>query len=181
MPKNRTNPTRTPTFAAIDFETADYGRDSACALSIVLVEGNKITGQETFLIRPPRKQFIFTYIHGITWADVEGMPDFRGHWPGIAGFLEKAEFLVAHNSGFDRRVMQACCERYGLQPPAHPYLCTMRLARRAWEIYPTKLSDVCARLEIPLKHHDAASDALAAAKIALRALKTGFPVDTLIK
>ena len=25
-------------FAALDFETADYGRDSACALSIVIVE-----------------------------------------------------------------------------------------------------------------------------------------------
>jgi hypothetical protein len=28
-----------PTFAAIDFETADYGRDSACAIAVVGVEG----------------------------------------------------------------------------------------------------------------------------------------------
>ena len=27
-----------PTFVAIDFETADYGRDSACALALVRVE-----------------------------------------------------------------------------------------------------------------------------------------------
>ena len=33
---------RSPTFAAIDFETADYGRDSACAVAVVRVEGGVI-------------------------------------------------------------------------------------------------------------------------------------------
>jgi hypothetical protein len=28
-----------PTFAAMDFETADYGRDSACAIAVVRVVG----------------------------------------------------------------------------------------------------------------------------------------------
>ena len=31
-----------PTFVAIDFETADYGRDSACALALVRVEAGVI-------------------------------------------------------------------------------------------------------------------------------------------
>ena len=57
-------------FAAIDFETADTGRDSACALAIIVVEGTKIVDKGYFLIRPPRRQFLFTYIHGITWDHV---------------------------------------------------------------------------------------------------------------
>ena len=32
-----------PTFVAIDFETADYGRDSACALALVRVEASVIS------------------------------------------------------------------------------------------------------------------------------------------
>ena len=31
-------PAAPPTFVALDFETADYGRDSACALALVRVE-----------------------------------------------------------------------------------------------------------------------------------------------
>lgn len=29
-------------FAALDFETADYGRDSACALSVVIVDNDRV-------------------------------------------------------------------------------------------------------------------------------------------
>jgi len=40
---------------------------------------------------------------------------------------------------------------------------------RARAIYPTKLNMVCDYLEIPLKHHDALSDAQACAKILMAA------------
>ena len=40
-------PAAPPTFVAIDFETADYGRDSACALALVRVEAGVIV-QRTF-------------------------------------------------------------------------------------------------------------------------------------
>jgi len=57
-------------FAAIDFETADYGRDSACALSVVILENGKVVKKAFSLIRPPRRDFVFSYLHGITWGDV---------------------------------------------------------------------------------------------------------------
>jgi DNA polymerase III epsilon subunit-like protein len=41
-----------------------------------------------------------------------------------------------------------------------------------------KLPTVGAQLGISLKHHDAASDALACALIALRAMKQGFPIHS---
>lgn len=161
------------TFVALDFETADPMRDSACALAVVRVEGARIVARETRLIRPPRREFWFTHIHGITWPMVESMEPFADAWPAMEPLLEGAEFLAAHNAGFDRSVMGACCGRAGLAPPATEWLCTVRLARRAWGIYPTKLPDVCGRLDLPLRHHDAGSDAEACARIVLRALEEG--------
>jgi DNA polymerase-3 subunit epsilon len=42
-------------FLALDFETANYYRDSACALGLVRVENNEIVDRASFLIRPPYK------------------------------------------------------------------------------------------------------------------------------
>jgi DNA polymerase III subunit epsilon len=165
---------------AIDFETADSGADSACALGIVAIENGKVTSQGYRLIRPPRRQFAFTYIHGIRWADVaEESPfeavwdDFRDHWLG-------ADYFVAHNAPFDRRVLAACCAAAGRESPTAHFLCTVRIARSHWNFRPANLAYVCTQLGIPLTHHDAASDALACASIAIRAMAEGFPVETAI-
>jgi DNA polymerase-3 subunit epsilon len=61
---------------AIDFETADRSADSACAIGIVSIEKGKITKKGYQLIRPPRRNFVFSYIHGISWTDVEAQPTF---------------------------------------------------------------------------------------------------------
>ena len=45
-----------PTFVAIDFETADYGRDSACALALVRVEAGVIVQRAFHYVRPPHIQ-----------------------------------------------------------------------------------------------------------------------------
>ena len=55
---------------AIDFETADYGADSACAIGIAKITLGKLSETKNYLIRPPRKSFVFTRIHGISWNDV---------------------------------------------------------------------------------------------------------------
>jgi DNA polymerase III subunit epsilon len=162
-----------PSFVAIDFETADPGGDSACAIGLVRVEGTRIVGRLSRLIRPPRRQFHFTWVHGIAWPDVEREPEFAELWPEIQEFIRGADFLAAHNAGFDRGVMQACCERARIEPPQLPYLCTVRLAREAWNVRPTKLPDVCRYLVIPLRHHDAASDAEACARIVIAAIEEG--------
>ena len=161
------------TFVALDFETADPMRDSACALALVRVSGGRITKRVTRLIRPPRREFWFTHIHGITWERVRGEPDFAGVWPAMAPLLRGASFIAAHNAPFDRSVLRACCERAGIEQPDLPFLCTVRLARRVWDIYPTKLPDVCGRLSIPLQHHEAGSDAEACASIVLQASRNG--------
>ncbi|MBN1758369.1 MAG: 3'-5' exonuclease [Chitinispirillaceae bacterium] len=168
-------------FVAIDFETADYGRDSACAVALVVAEKGNIIREFYSFIRPPRNSFQFTWLHGISWSDVADQPDFGELWPEIAPLFVGVDFIAAHNASFDRGVLAACCERCHQSPVLDKYLCTMRLARRLWDIRPTKLSDVCGAFDIPLQHHHAGSDALACAKIVLRAWHSGVPESAFLK
>jgi DNA polymerase-3 subunit epsilon len=162
------------TFAAIDFETANYSPDSACAIGLAVVQGSRIVRREHFLIRPPDRQFVFTFIHGITWEDVHHAPAFNELWPFLQSLIADVDFLAAHNASFDRRVLASCCRTYGLRPPSKEFLCTVKLARTLWRVYPTKLPDVCRHLNIPLQHHQADSDAEACARIVIAARKTGW-------
>jgi DNA polymerase-3 subunit epsilon len=156
-------------FVAIDFETADYYPDSACAIGLVRVEGMRIVRRETVLIRPPRTHFRFTDIHGITWAMVATESPFAVVWPRLVPMLEGAAFLAAHNASFDRRVLGACCAAADLAAPELSFVCTMRLARRTWGARWNSLAAVCGRLGIALKHHNAGSDAEACARIVIAA------------
>jgi DNA polymerase III subunit epsilon len=159
-------------FVALDFETADRGFDSACALALVQVKDGAIVRREHHLIRPPRSHFEFTWVHGITWDDVSSQPTFSELWPKFEAFFTDTTCLVAHNVGFDRSVLRACCGEAGLQFPELNFQCTMKIARQVWRIFPTKLPNVCAHLGLTLKHHDALSDAEACARIMMAALST---------
>lgn len=161
-------------FVAIDFETADYGRDSACSVALVKVQKNQIVERTHFFIRPPRRTFVFTYLHGISWKHVVDEPTFGELWPCIAGKLAGAEFLAAHNAGFDRSVLTAGCLSAGLSSPVIPFQCTVRIARKVWNLRPANLPAVCKFLDIPLQHHDALSDAEACARIIIAARAYGY-------
>jgi DNA polymerase-3 subunit epsilon len=158
-------------FVAIDFETADYQPDSACAVALVRVEGSCIVHRVSYLIQPPRQAFVFSYLHGISWEMVAGAPTFGELWPELLPLLADAKFLAAHNAPFDRGVLHTCLAAHGHKPPRLPFVCTVKLARQTWKLYPTKLPDVCHYLGIPLDHHNAASDAEACARIVLAARK----------
>lgn len=163
---------------AIDFETADYQPDSACALGVVTIENGRIARKGHRFIRPPRRAFTHTRINKICWEDVKREPRFAEVWDYFRPFWENADYLIAHNASFDRRVLHACSEAAGLRPPETPFGCTRRMAKLQWNLRRAALAEVCARLRIPLEHHHPASDALACATIALRALKAGFAIES---
>jgi DNA polymerase-3 subunit epsilon len=156
-------------FVAIDFETADHGADSACAVGLIRVENLKIVTRESVLIRPPRDRVLFTYVHGITWHMVRTAPVFKDVWTKLSPVLDGATFLAAHNAPFDRGVLRACCTAAGLAVPALPFVCTVQVARRTWALKPANLPAVCRRLGIGLIHHNAGSDAEACARIVIAA------------
>ena len=157
-------------FVAIDFETADYGPDSACAVALVRVEGSRIVQRSYFLIRPPRKRFVFSYLHNITWEMVSGAPTFGELWPELQQLLADVQFISAHNAPFDRGVLHTCCAAHGLEPPRLPFLCTVQLARQTWKLFPTKLPTSASFWGFPWTTH-AASDAEACARIVIAARK----------
>ena len=172
-PRRKKPPTPFPPFdqpfVAIDFETADNGADSACAVGLARVENLKVVAREALLIRPPRPRIMFTHVHGITWPMVKDSPVFRDAWARVAHLLEGATFLAAHNASFDRGVLNACCTAHGMAPPALPFVCTVQVARRRWAMKPANLPAVCRRLGIGLIHHHAGSDAEACARIVIAA------------
>ena len=161
-------------FVAIDFETANEDRDSACAVAVAAGRDGRMVGSWSSRIRPPTPEFTFTYVHNLAWEDVREAPSFEEIWPELSRLLQSAEFVAAHNAPFDSSVLTACCRRYGLRPPEVPFECTVQLARTQWSIYPTKLPDVCRRLGIPLRHHVVESDAEACARIVLAAEAVGW-------
>ena len=160
-------------FAAIDFETANHNRNSACAVGVAIVQAGRIS-LKRYLIRPPTQEFHFTHIHGLTWRDVRDAPTFSQVWKGLFPVLTNVNFLAAHNAPFDRSVLNACCQSYRLRQPVQPFVCTVQVARSVWNIHPTKLPDVCRYLGLSLTHHEAGSDAKACAQIVLSAYERGW-------
>ena len=158
-------------FTALDFETASYERESACAVGLALVEDMKIAETASFLIKPPSSRFVFTHIHDITWNDVKDERTFGELWPEISPFFEGVDFLVAHNSPFDKGVLNACCRRYDIAPPETDFRCTLRLARKLLDLESNNLKAVSDYYGIELNHHEALSDTLACAKIMIEFLK----------
>jgi DNA polymerase-3 subunit epsilon len=156
-------------FTALDFETANHKRNSACAIGLVRVEGGEIIEKVCHLIKPPTREFVFTHVHGIRWEDVADQKTFGELWPEIEYLFQGIDFVVAHNAPFDKGVLSACMSLYGITPPPLEFECSMKAAKRKWELPDVKLSTVCKHLGIELKHHEALSDAVACARIVLAA------------
>lgn len=125
------------------------------------------------LIRPPSSRILFGEIHGLTWDMLKTALVFADLWPEIASFVADANAFLAHNAGFDRRVLHACCRVAGLQVPSIPFFCTLKGARRALPIPSKSLGAVCEHFGIALNHHHAGSDAHACAEVYLRLHELG--------
>ncbi len=167
-------PNANDSFVALDFEIANARHDSACAVGLAACSRGQVVQSCSYLIRPPGRRFTFTGIHGLSWEHVREAPSFIDLWPVLRDWLGPAGFIAAHNAKFDRRVLNACCARHRLRPLRKRFVCTVELARARWDVSSASLPDVCRRLDIPLQHHDAGSDALACARIVLAAEAEGW-------
>lgn len=171
---------RARVFVAIDFETGDELRDSACAVGLARVEDGAIVAHETRLVRPPRPiKHDFTAIHGITNDHVAGAPSWAEVWGRVSPLTTGVDLFVAHNAEFDWSVLEACNRAAGLPVPTTPWACTCKAARAAFapKLENNKLSTVAAALGIALKHHDPHSDVRACALIACALKRTAGEKD----
>lgn len=156
-------------FVAIDFETANASRDSACAIGAVRVRDGAIVDRRYSLIKPntPFQKFC-TYIHGISEKDVLNAPTFSDIYPAFFRMLDN-QVVVAHNASFDVAVLRASCESRNLPMPSIESFCTVEMARKAWpNLSKYKLNLLCEEFSLPLKHHNAIEDATACSMILLK-------------
>lgn len=156
---------------AIDFETANESRTSACSIGVAWIENGRVTATEEHLIRPREMRFnpFNSAIHGIRADDVADAPEFPAVWARLRERLD-GRLILAHNAAFDLSVLRHTLTDYGLVWPVCPYLCTVTLARRAWPTLTAhKLNHLADFLGIALEHHRAGSDAEACGRIALAA------------
>jgi len=161
-------------FAAIDFETANGKRSSACSIGIVEVKGGKVVNKKHLLIKPPILYFhpINVSIHGIRADDVRDKPQFNEIWPEIRRYFEE-NIVIAHNASFDMSVLRNMLDTYGLQYPETFYSCTIVMAKKLWPNFDSyRLNVLADYLGISLKHHNAQEDAMACAQIALEACRS---------
>ncbi len=160
-------------FVAIDFETANEQRGSACEVGLVKVIDGSVVDTFSTLIKPhPSMKFNpwNIQIHGITPSDVRSAPEFPEIFSELMDFSGDLPFL-AHSAGFDMGVLLKSASLYGISLPQKDYFCTRVLARQstAIELPSYTLANVCYELGISfIESHRAKADAEACAQVGLK-------------
>jgi DNA polymerase-3 subunit epsilon len=161
-------------FIAIDFETANPQRVSACALGYAKISTFKVVETKGLLIKPVGGHAPFqSKIHGIKEEHTHDKPYFGELFPQIRGIFDYP--LVAH-SLFDKQVLTALSEHFHLGLK-FDYTDSCSIAKNMLPgLKDSKLKTLVKYYGLPsFKHHDAREDALACAKVflKLRGLETG--------
>lgn len=154
-------------FVAIDFETANPKRVSACALGFTVVKDGSIVESNGLLIKPVGGHAPFqTKIHGITETDTADKPEFPDVFTSVSHLFD---LPVVGHSMFDKQVLNALSDHFGLRIRFH-YTDSASVAKEKLpDLKNHKLKTVAKHFELPdFKHHDATADAKTCAEIFLR-------------
>lgn len=154
---------------AIDFETANEQRASACSVGLAWIEDGKVVRVEERLIRPKSMRFssFNIAIHGIRPEHVEDAGEFPEVMDEFADDFRDAT-MVAHNAAFDFSVWRACLDQYRQNYPELRYLCSVKMAQKVWpDLGSHKLSVLASFLGLSFVHHNAAEDAAICAEAAI--------------
>lgn len=159
----------------LDFETANAGRSSACAVSAIKYDLSGVMINRYSTLINPYEDFDYfnIMIHGITPEMVSEAPDIREAMKKVFCLIDSNSLVVCHNAAFDMSVLRNSLLKNPIDIPDFSFTCTYRLASR---VLPKKISyslpDVAEMCGIKgLIHHDASSDADVCAKILLYLIK----------
>jgi DNA polymerase-3 subunit epsilon len=164
---------------AIDFETANEQRGSACSVGLAWIEDGKVTRVEERLIRPKTMRFsgMNIAIHGIRPEDVEDAGEFPEVMDEFHEDLRGAT-MIAHNAAFDFSVWRASLDVYRQPYPELSYLCSLKMAQRIWpQLGSHRLNVIADHLALRFKHHNAAEDAAICAAAAIEMAKAVKAAD----
>jgi DNA polymerase-3 subunit epsilon len=154
---------------AIDFETANEQRGSACSVGLAWIEDGRVVRVEERLIRPKDMRFssFNIAIHGIRPEQVEDAGEFPEVMDEFADDFAGAT-MIAHNASFDFSVWRACLDQYRQSYPELSYLCSVKMAQRVWpQLISHKLNILAQHLGLSFMHHNAAEDAAICAEASI--------------
>jgi DNA polymerase-3 subunit epsilon len=146
---------------AIDFETANEQRGSACSVGLAWIEDGRVVRVEERLIRPRDMRFssFNIAIHGIRPEQVEDAGEFPEVMDEFSDDFAGAT-MIAHNAAFDFSVWRACLDQYRQSYPELSYLCSVKMAKHTWpQLISHKLNVLADHLGLSFMHHNAAEDA----------------------
>jgi DNA polymerase-3 subunit epsilon len=154
-------------YIAIDFETANENRISACALGLVFVKNNIIAYETSFFIRPPKFESFSRRnieIHGISSDQVEFAMTFDELWRYELSKYFNQNLIIFHNASMDLSVLKNLFQHYSISDFEIEYLDTMQLAEKTGN--PKKLSELAKKFNIEFfDHHNPEQDARACAYV----------------
>lgn len=160
-------------FVAIDFETANFSRGSACAVGVARVRAGQVVEQAEWFIDPPGGPFFTnSHIHGIDHRHVIGAPS----WTESLAMLDRfvaSDDLIAY-SGFDRGVYNAANTFHGVDRADFRWRNAHSLVKRRYPLDAHALEDhrlptIAEMLDLgDFEHHRAADDAAMCARIVAR-------------
>ena len=167
----------TSRFVCFDVETPNARNDRMSAIGISVVEDGVITDEFFSYVNPEEPFDAFnTELTGISSETVADAPTFQELWPRIKDLMSSG-ILVAHNAPFDLGVLKKCLQDYHiLWKASAPYVCTVRIGRKALPDISHRLNEMCRYYQIDLNHHKADSDSHACAEILIRYIQSGVNV-----
>ncbi|WP_454849889.1 3'-5' exonuclease [Rhizobium binxianense] len=158
---------------AIDFETANESRGSACSVGLAWIEDGQVTRVEERLIRPKTMRFsgMNIAIHGIRPEHVEDAPEFPEVMDEFVDDFRGAT-MIAHNAAFDFSVWRSSLDLYRQSYPELSYLCSLKMAQRIWPHFLShRLNLIAEHLGLRFMHHNAAEDAAVCAAATIEMAK----------
>lgn len=154
-------------FVALDFETANRYKSSACSIGLVKVKNGEIVDSFYSLINPEEAFNEFNiYIHGITPNMVKQSPKYPQVLEDVLSFVGRLP-VVAHNAPFDMGVIKAANTKYNIQTCQLDYFDSCSLARYYMTSVNYKLNTLSDMIGFKFNHHNALDDAGASASLIL--------------
>lgn len=154
-------------FVAIDFETANKNRISACAIGLVFIKDFKIVFSKKHFIKPPLGENFSSFhsnIHKIYKEDVEDSFTFEELWEDEFSKYFNNNLIVFHNASMDLSILKNLFDHFSITNFDIDYVDTMQIAEKSGN--PKKLIELAKKFGIEIEnHHDPIADAKTCAMI----------------
>ena len=150
-------------FVAIDFETANQRKDSACSIGLMKMNNKGEVLNEYYTLIKPRYPYFdprCMAVNGLSPTQILKAPSFDIIWPEVKEFIGNLP-LVAHNAAFDMGVLKYSLYSWGITVPEYEYYCTLQMSRKLMPCHKSYAltSIVPEVLELTYNAHNASDDA----------------------